>query len=469
MAILPWELRLIASFKANQMSRVMVVDADRLALAPCTPRRARLLLSSGKAAVLRRYPFTIILKQSYPTASPRPVRLKIDPGSKTTGLAVVTETTGEVVWAAEIQHRGQLIKNALESCRSLRSGRRNRKTRYRPARWLNRKRTGPPVLNNVGEVNQLGKWLAPSLQHRIEVIMTWVHRLRRYLPITAISQELVRFDTQKLQNPEISGVEYQQGTLYGYELREYLLEKWHRRCGYCGAQNTRLEVDHIVPKSIGGSDRVSNLTLSCRPCNVKKTNRPVGKFLANKPDLLQKLQRQAKAPLKDAAAVNSTRYSLLNRLKATGLPVEVASGGLTKFNRYLRQIPKTHWLDAACVGDSTPMVLHWQHIQPLAIKAMGHGKRQVSNVDAYGFPRGKPKGIPIHPFRTGDIVRAEIPKGKYAGTHVSRIAETKTTQMQAGFKSKTGSRVNCHTKYLTKLFNVDGYEYSPLQRPAQQG
>ena len=93
----------------------MVVDADRLALAPCTPRRARLLLSSGKAAVLRRYPFTIILKQSYPTASPRPVRLKIDPGSKTTGLAVVTETTGEVVWAAEIQHRGQLIKNALES------------------------------------------------------------------------------------------------------------------------------------------------------------------------------------------------------------------------------------------------------------------------------------------------------------------------------------------------------------------
>ena len=142
MATLPWELRLIASLKANQMSRVMVVDADRLALSPCTPRRARLLLSSGKAAVLRRYPFTIILKQSYPTASPRPVRLKTDPGSKTTGLAVVTETTSEVVWAAEIQHRGQLIKKALESLRSLRSDRRNRKTRYRPARWLNRKRTG---------------------------------------------------------------------------------------------------------------------------------------------------------------------------------------------------------------------------------------------------------------------------------------------------------------------------------------
>ena len=87
--------------------------------------------------------------------------------------------------------------------------------------------------------------------------MTWVQRLRQYLPITAISQEIVRFDMQKMQNPEISGVEYQQGTLFGYEVREYLLDKWRRQCGYCGAKDKRLEVDHIVPRSHGGSDRVS--------------------------------------------------------------------------------------------------------------------------------------------------------------------------------------------------------------------
>ena len=107
------KLRLIAALRLTKMSRVLVVDADRRPLAPCRPKRARLLLNSGKAAVLRRYPFTIILKQSYPTASPRPVRLQLDPGSKTTGIAVVTEATGEVVWAAELQHRGQLIKDAL--------------------------------------------------------------------------------------------------------------------------------------------------------------------------------------------------------------------------------------------------------------------------------------------------------------------------------------------------------------------
>ena len=456
------------------MSRVLVVDADRRPLAPCTPRRARLLLSSGKAAVLRRYPFTIILKHSYPAAIPRPLRLKIDPGSKTTGFAVVTEATGEVVWAAELQHRGQLIKNALETRRSLRSGRRNRKTRYRPPRWNNRKRTGPPVLSSAGQVNQLGKWLAPSLQHRIEVIMTWVHRLRRYLPITAISQELVRFDTQKIQNPEISGVEYQQGTLYGYELREYLLEKWHRQCGYCGAKNTRLEVDHIVARKTG-SHRVSNLTLSCRDCNVKKTNSPVGEFLADKPEVLDKLKKQAKAPLKDAAAVNSTRYSLLERLKATGLPVETASGAFTKHNRSERQIPKTHWLDAACVGTSTPKVLHWQHVRPLAIKAMGHGKRQVVNVDAYGFPKGKPKGIPVHPFRTGDIIRAEIPIGKYAGSYVDRIASIRTDQTRVAIPEKiqeTGKKKATflfQTKYITnKIFSADGYDYGFLKLPERQ-
>jgi len=448
------------------MSRVLVVDANRCPLAPCTPRRARLLLNSGKAAVLRRYPFTIILKQSYPTASPRPVRLKLDPGSKTTGIAVVTEATGEVVWAAELQHRGQLIKNALESRRSLRRGRRNRKTRYRPARWLNRKRTGPPVLSSADTVSTLGKWLAPSLQHRIEVIMTWVHRLRRYLPITAISQEIVRFDMQKMQNPEISGVEYQQGTLFGYEVREYLLDKWRRQCGYCGAKDKRLEVDHIVPRSHGGSDRVSNLTLSCEPCNKRKNQRPAAVFLAKKPEVLQKLQRQAKAPLKDAAAVNSTRYALLERLKATGLPVEIASGGRTKFNRSERQIPKTHWLDAACVGASTPEVLQWEAVRPLAIKAMGHGKRQVVGTDKYGFPKGQPKCKPAHPYRTGDFVSAAVPKGTYAGTYTARRIVKLTAEKRVNIKNDLGQVFPFQAQYVTaRVFTADGYDYGFLKAP----
>jgi RRXRR protein len=177
-------------------------------------------LKEGKAAVFRRYPFTLILKVAYPEAKPRALRVKLDPGSKTSGVAVVTEETGEVVFAAELEHRGSTIKAKLDARRAIRRSRRNRKTRYRQARFLNRPRP-------VG-------WLPPSLQSRIANVITWVKRLLRLAPIQAISQELVRFDIQAMQNPEISGVEYQQGTLAGYEVREYLLEKWQRQCAYCG-------------------------------------------------------------------------------------------------------------------------------------------------------------------------------------------------------------------------------------------
>src|SRR5262245_53486616 len=198
------------------MQRVFVLSSDRQPLDPCHPARARRLLSNGRAAVFRRFPFTIILKQR--TAADvitHPHRLKIDPGSRTTGLAIIQEQTGKVIWAAELTHRGQMIRDALLTRRSVRRNRRQRKTRYRPARFLNRRRPAG--------------WLPPSLVHRIETTLTWVGRLRRFCPIAALSQELVRFDTQLMQNAEISGVGYQKGELAGYEVREYLLEKWHRR------------------------------------------------------------------------------------------------------------------------------------------------------------------------------------------------------------------------------------------------
>ena len=140
------------------------------------------------------------------------MRLKLDPGAKTTGIALVNDLTGEVVFAAELKHRGFAIRESLTSRRQLRRFRRTRKTRYRQPRFLNR--TCPEG------------WLAPSLQSRIENIKTWVKKLRNLARIEAISRELVRFDMQLIANPDIQGREYQQGTLAGYETREYLLEKW---------------------------------------------------------------------------------------------------------------------------------------------------------------------------------------------------------------------------------------------------
>jgi hypothetical protein len=136
-----------------------------------------------------------------------------------------------------------------------------------------------------------------------------------------------------MQNAEISGVEYQQGELAGYEVREYLLEKFNRKCAYCAATDTRLEIDHVHPRSRGGSNRVSNLALACHSCNQAKGNQDIKDFLLGKPDVIKRVLAKIKKPLADAAAVNATRWVLFEQLKSTGLPVETGTGGQTKFNR----------------------------------------------------------------------------------------------------------------------------------------
>ncbi len=201
------------------MSRIFIVDQERRPLMPCTPARARILLKRGQAAILRRAPFVLILKESRPNALVRPMRVKLDPGSKTSGIAVVNDTTGEVLWAAELTHRSADIRQRLTSRRAVRRSRRDRKTRYRQARWQNRRRA-------VG-------WLAPSLVSRIFHLLTWVARLSHWCPVGALSQELVRFDTAALQDPSLEGSAYQRGTLFACELREYVLTRFDHRCVYC--------------------------------------------------------------------------------------------------------------------------------------------------------------------------------------------------------------------------------------------
>lgn len=133
------------------------------------------------------------------------------------------------------------------------------------------------------------------------------------------------------------------------------------------------------------------------------------------PDFLKRILGQAKRPLKDAAAVNSTRWALFSRLKETGLPVFVGSGGLTKFNRTRLGSPKTHWLDAACGGDVERLEV--LTMQPLTIKACGHGTRQICGTNKFGFPSRHRSRIQLHKgFQIGDIVAAVVTSGKKLGS-----------------------------------------------------
>jgi hypothetical protein len=282
-----------------------------------------ILLAKGRTTAFRRYPFTIILHDRKAEDSvAHEHRIKIDPGSKTTGIAVVREATRKVVAAAEVPHRGQAIKAALDSRRSLRRNRRARETRYRAPRFLNRRRRDG--------------WLPPRLESRISNVLTWV----------------------------------------------------------------------------------------------------------------------AKAPLKDATAVNATRWELFRRLVRRACRSSAARAGAPSSTARRAGCPRrTGWTPR--VGASTPEVLDVAGVRPLLAEACGHGKRPRQNLDKSGSPRGEPAPRPktSFGFRTGDIVRADIPNGKHRGMHVGRIAIRHSPSFRMG-------SIEVHSKYLAAVYRADGYNYS---------
>ena len=431
---------------------VFVQDRKHRPLMPCRPARARRLLKSGRARVVRLFPFTIrLVDRLLEDSSVQSVLVKIDPGSRQTGVALVRadeKAHHHALFFVNLVHRGESIRDALTARRNCRRRRRGN-LRHRAPRFLNR--TKPQG------------WLPPSLRHRVDTATAWVAKLVKLAPVTGIVEEFVKFDTQKLQNPEISGTEYQQGTLFEYEVREYLLEKFGRKCVYCGAENVPLNIDHVVPKARGGSNRISNLVLSCVDCNQKKDAQPVDVFLKNRPEVLDRIKRQLRTSLADAAAVNATRWSLFNALKAFGLPVKTGSGALTKFNRHTFGVPKEHWLDALCAGRVNG-VHYPKGMGILQVRCTGRGSYQRTRVDKYGFPRGYlTRQKRVHGFATGDMVKAVVPSGKKAGTYRGRVAVRArgcfVIQTPEGKVAGIGWR---HCRLLS--FN-DGYGYAWL-RPA---
>ena len=435
----------------KNVNRVFVLNHDKTPLSPCHPARARQLLFKGKAAIFRKYPFTIILKNQKVNPKFQNTQVKIDPGSKTTGLAITLKGKNKgwiLIWAANLEHRGQYIKRLLEKRKNVRRSRRHRKCRYRPSRFLNRTRNED--------------WLAPSILSRINNVIVWVEKLQEFCYLRSCIMEVARFNMQKMMNPEIRGVEYQQGTLQGYDVREYLLEKYHRTCIYCSKKNVPLEIEHVVPKSKGGSNRVSNLTLACKICNQRKGNQPIEFFLKRKPELLRKIKRSLKVSLKDAAAVNIIRKRLRKEVDYC-IETKTSTGSITKFNRTKQYYKKDHWIDAACVGKrSGRNVSIPDNFQPLLIKAMGRGRRQMCLVDKYGFPRAKSKSRNkiIKGFQTGDIVKAIVTEGKKVGTYVGRIAVRNKGTCDISTKESLIQGISL--RYCKLLQKIDGYSYKLL-------
>jgi 5-methylcytosine-specific restriction endonuclease McrA len=423
---------------------IFLLDTNKKQCNPVLASQARKLLNNQEAAVFRTYPFILILKKSFDDKI-IPLTLKIDPGSKHTGICLLDHSTGIIYFSAEIEHRGHFISKSLKQRANQRRHRRNRKTRYRKVRF-DRK------------INKKG-WVAPSIKSIIDNILTWVKRLSKLVLLKDIWIEYNKFDIQKMENPEISGIEYQRGELSGFEIREYLLEKYNRECVYCKKEN---EIDHVIPVSKGGSNKVSNLVLCCHQCNKKKSNKTIDEFLKNKKELLSVIKKQLKISLKDASIVNIYKKTLLNEIKKLNLSVNTGTGtgtgAETKFNRKKLNLPKEHYVDAACVGNETPNKLNFSNSYCLRIYASGYGSRKICKTDKFGFPKNHIDRNKIHfGFKTGDIVKFTAKSIK--GIRIGRVAVRKRGYFDVKLN---GKYISTNYKKCRIIQKSDGFSYENL-------
>jgi hypothetical protein len=287
--------------------------------------KVRRLLRQGLAKVVKRQPFTIQLLYDTTTYT-QPGTVGLDIGSKTTGVSAVMEK--KEIFSAEIELRDD-IKGLLLERRQYRKMRRYRKVRYRKPRFLNRARDNG--------------WLAPSLQWKVDAHIRIVDMLSRIMPVERVVVEVAPFDTQKILNPDIQGVDYQNGVQKGFwDVREYCLWRAGYRSELSGKRGI-LEVHHIVSRSEGGTDIPSNLIVL-----TAEEHKAVHEGRIRIPkSKIKKIKL-----LKDAAHVATIGWHIVNRLRER-YSVEVTYGSITKAKRLSCGMEKLHRNDAFVIADGT--------------------------------------------------------------------------------------------------------------------
>ena len=323
----------------KQTTQACVLDQHGKPLMPTTRLgKVYRLLKTQKAHIVSYEPFTIQLDYEPDTHIIQPMTLGVDSGAIHSGYSVANEN--REYYNAEIIARDDISKR-LSDRRMYRQNRRSRKTRYRKPRFNNRK-------------NKKKGWLPPSLEQKVIVQLNEIDHLHRYFPIETIIVEIAEFDIQKIKNPDISGIEYQQGTLQGYNIRNYLLEKHGRKCFYCEKSVSKFEVEHMIPKTKGGSNCIDNLTLSCHECNQKKDTLTAEEFIkqtlpAKKAAAKLKQLPNEKRLFKYMVHMNATRWALYNAIDKKYPNVKMTYGYITKYKRIQANLPKAHHIDAKCI------------------------------------------------------------------------------------------------------------------------
>ena len=285
------------------------------------------LLKEGKAKVVKRCPFTIQLTYDVKNYTQN-VKVKVDEGSKIVGFSAVTNK--KELYSSEVELRNDIVK-LLSSRREVRRTRRYYKTRYRAPRFNNRRAS-----------KQEG-WLSPSTLNKISSHLKEIELLTTILPVIEIIVEVAPFDIQKIKNPDIKGIEYQEGETKGFEnVREYVLYRDNHTCQCCKGKSKDkvLQTHHIESRQTGG-DAPNNLVTLCKTCH-EGYHKGTVKLPSN-------IKRGVS--FKDAAFMSIMRWAFYNKLKELypNIKIKQTYGYITKANRIANNLPKEHRIDALCI------------------------------------------------------------------------------------------------------------------------
>ena len=357
---------------------VYVLNKNGVPLMPTKRHgKVRRMLKNGQAKVIKKCPFTIQLL--YDTTNyTQPVHLGVDAGSKHIGVSTTTEK--EELYSADVELRND-ITELISTRRENRRSRRNRKTRYRKARFHNRKKENG--------------WLAPSIRHKIQCHLQIVENVYKILPITKIVVETASFDIQKIKNPQIQGEEYQQGEqLNFWNVREYVLFRDHHTCQCCKGKSKDkiLNVHHMESRKTGG-DAPNNLITLCETCHSGYHKRTI------------KLPKTIHRGMswKDATFMGIMRWAFYNELKKIYPNVFMTYGYITKNIRIRYNLPKTHYVDARCIsGNPTAEPLGYYFYQ----KKVRRHNRQIhkSNILKGGIRKRNQAEYLVKGYRLFDKV-----------------------------------------------------------------
>ena len=401
---------------------------------PCSPAKARILLKQKKAVVRRRTPFTIQLTIATGETK-QPVTLGVDCGYKHVGLSASTDK--DEVYASKVELRTDIV-DLLSTKRELRRSRRNRKTRYRAPRFDNRVHS-----KNKG-------WLAPSVENRIQAHLSRVESVCDLVPVTKIIVQTAAFDIQKIKNPDIEGVGYQQGDQLGFwNVREYVLWRDGHVCQHCKGKSKDpvLNVHHLESRKTGG-DAPNNLITLCEACHKA----------LHRGEITLKAKRGKSFRAETFMGV--MRWAFFNRLKATYPQLEVRNtyGYLTKHKRIHHGIAKTHCADAFCIaGNLTAKRAGSYFFQ----KQTRKHNRQIHKLTVLkgGVRKKNQSPYEVKGFRLFDKV---ICKGEEAFIFGRRatgrfdVRRLDGTRISAGISCKKLRLVEPRRTFLTQLVKEEG-------------